>query len=295
MLRPHFPSPLIALLLVMTSWVLMSLGLALQMDTEGPTVAPDVGQLGIAMAIAFGLVASLAARRVPAPQPERLGLRGFDPNLLVALVLLVPFVVVASEIDNWIALAFPSGSPEDRAEAIEEFLANDTTLALAQRAIFLVGLQPVVVEWLMRGVVLQGAIAHLGRAGGLAFTALVGIGTISIGGSGSAASLLVLSVVAGVVLGAVRIASGSILAPILLHMAWNAVGIAATATAKTHPIPGFNAIEPGHTPALLLLVSIVCVGVALATVARAMSEQPVVLPIEEEPEPEEDEEGGGFF
>lgn len=279
MQRPHFPSPLVGAALVGIAWVLALFLFTLQLDPSHVERSFDIGVVGIAMTLAFGLVATLAARRVPEPQAPRLGLVGFDARLAPALALLLPYVIVASEVDNWIAHLIPPADPQAVRDAIEAARESDTTLAIVQRALFLVGIQPVVVEWLLRGVVQQGAIAYLGRAAGVIFTAIVGIGTINAGGT-TPLSWALLSVGSGALLGVVRVASGSLLAPILLHMGWNAIGVAAISLGDALPIPGFNQLDQSFTPPLLLLACTASAGLGFVLVARRLGAQPVVLPIE---------------
>ncbi len=66
---------------------------ALVIAVFGPE--PDMGAIGVGQALGLGMVATLAARNVPDPQRERLGLCGFDIALMPTLLLLLP-VVVAS-------------------------------------------------------------------------------------------------------------------------------------------------------------------------------------------------------
>ena len=292
MLRPHFPSPLAGVSLVVAAWRLTMMGIALQVGTTSAQQGMDLGGIGIAMAIALGLAATLAARRVPEPQALRLGLVGFSSRFVPMLLLLLPFVVVASEIDNWVAWFLPPTDLDELRKAVEEARANDTALSIAQRAIFLVGIQPVVVEWLLRGVVQQGAIAYLGRLSGVGFTAVVGLGTIALG-SGSMSSAL-LSVLAGALLGVVRVATGSLLAPIVLHMGWSALGVLAVTFADELPIPGLNQLDGSFTSPVLLLASVASVAFGLVLVARALPEQPVVIPVEPDREKDDDERGGWF-
>jgi membrane protease YdiL (CAAX protease family) len=296
MLRPHYPKPLHGLLLVLSATLISIFGVSMQMDPNEPNVMPDIGGVGVAFTIGFGLVGTLAAQRVPAPRPERLGLRGFDPAFVGVIIALLPFIMLTSEIDNWLALWFPMPEPEKVRELLDAALANQTALSIAQMAIYRIGLEPVVSEWLLRGVVLQGAIAYMGRTSGVLFTAIVGMGQLGLMQGTSVPSAMLLPIAGGIVLCLVRISSGSLLAPILLHMGWNAIVVGGMAAYDVMPIPGLTTPDT-FTPWVLLLVSVASVGLAYTGVMRGLSEQPVVLEIEEEPDPEEreDDEGGGFF
>ena len=121
--RPPFPSPTTALLLTFgASFAALVISVVIFEE-------PDVASLGIGEALGVGGVATLAARRVPEPQAERLGLRGFSPRLLPLLLCLVPFVFLASELDNWardLDAHLPSLVPEAALEAPENEESSDS-------------------------------------------------------------------------------------------------------------------------------------------------------------------------
>ena len=270
----HFPGPLAALLISLAAVFTAGIVIAL----FGPE--PDIGSLGVGEALGFGLVATLAAQRVPAPQRERLGLRGFESAFVPLLVLLLPVVIVQSELDNILRAVLPPVEVPEAARELEEGLAPVTTLDVIQQLIVMVGIAPVVEEWLYRGVIQQGLVARLGRLSGVLLTsALFALGHVSPAVSGThALSPLLNAFVLGGVLGTLRLASGSLLAPIVFAAAANAAILAAIGLDESLPIPGFNA--PGdHTPLNVLLPSVVAVCWALAIVARRASEAPVALPI----------------
>lgn len=291
----HYPGPLAAVIIVLGAWLLMGLGAAMQADLERGEL-PDIGALGVAQALGFGLAATLAARRVPGPQAERLGLLGFSLRYVPMLLLLIPMLFVMSELDNWVALLIPGADPESVAKQLEEFRGKQTLLSNLQMGIALIGIAPVVEEWLFRGVVLQGAVAHLGRTSGLVFTsALYALGNMTPMGT-SRASITLTAFLSGLVLGVVRLATGSLLATILVHAAWSAIGLVLIVFADEIPISGFNTLE-GHTPLWLIGPCLLAVAWSLSNAIRAMRERPAVLPIvEPEPDHEDDDEGpGGFF
>jgi len=289
----HFPGALSAFVITVAAIFLAAFVITLF------GLQPDIGALGVGEAIGLGLVGTLAARRVPPPQPERLGLRGFDPHLLGYLVLLLPIVILVSELDNVIRALVPLPLPPDTTEASEALEAAGAfpgSLSLydkVQTAIVVVGIAPVVEEWLFRGVIQQGVVAQLGRFQGvlLAAALFAVVHTAPSLGGQTLLSPLLGSLVLGLVFGALRLASGSILAPILLSAGINAVGLIALAFDQELPIAGFNA--PGsHTGFAVLAVSVTAVAFGLAPVLRGAREAPVVIPI---PEPQEEREGGGGF
>ena len=267
------PSPLGAGVLTLLGSVLSLFGWVL--------LAPDAGQslaLAIGLCLGFGGVGTLAARSVPSPADERIGLRGFSPRFLLPLALLLPSLVLASELDNYVRPLFPSLPLPNDAEA-----ANPEALRLAtlEFAIATALIRPVIEEFFFRGVIQQGAVAHLGAAGGVAYTAvLFGLATGGLElplGPDRAASAAAQAAFTGLLLGLVRHSSGSLLASVVAACAMESLGIASVVLlAEDVPIPGYNA--PGaHTPFAVLApcAAAVALGVWLAAMyGRAGSAGP---------------------
>jgi hypothetical protein len=119
-------------------------------------------------------------------------------------------------------------------------------------------------------VIQQGAVASLGAAGGVAYTAaLFGLATGGLElpfGPDRAASAAVQAAFAGLLLGLLRHASGSLLAAMVAACALESLGIASVAVfGDAFPIPGYNAPGP-HTPLAVLVpcAAAVALGVWLA-------------------------------
>jgi membrane protease YdiL (CAAX protease family) len=295
MLRPHYPTPIAALVLVLSAWLLSFFGVTLQIDPSETQQTIDPGLAGIAQALAFGLVASFAARRVPAPQALRLGLSPLALRYLPLVVMGAPFAIVASELDNWLTIPFPSADPEAVGRALEQ-ARELTPLAVAQAAIFRIGIEPVVTEFLFRGVIQQGLIAYVGRFTGVLITAALSMDLASaLATGGSPVSGLVLSLLLGLTLGYMRIGTGSLLAPILLRATWNGMALFGVVYAEQFPVPGFNTFGGDHTNPILLAACSACVVWAAIELLRALRFHPVVLPIADAPDPAEDAAGAGFF
>jgi hypothetical protein len=128
---------------------------------------------------------------------------------------------------------------------------------------------PLVEEWFFRGIVQQGMIATTGARLGLFWTALLfAIGHGAPGVSWQAwVAIVAQMLVLGLVLGFARHATGTILAPVLLHVGVNALGVLGLAAPHVLAIPGYNA--PGlHTPAIWLVPSVVAVAFGLGLLAR---------------------------
>lgn len=254
------PSPFGAVGLTAAAWLLFWLVVATAATSGLPTLGLALGTIA-----GFGGIGTLAARAVPAPAEQRLGLRGFPPRLLLMILLLVPAVLLVSELDNylagWLKTAASSGAAAPHAPA-----AGFPALGTLELALFTVGLRPVVEEFFFRGVLLQGLVSRLGAARGLLLTAgLFALVRASYGSADvyHAVSLGSAALIEGWLFGVVRLSSGSLLAPILLSALTAGAGTAAVLSTSVLPIAGFNA--PGaHTPVVWLAPAAVCVVAGLA-------------------------------
>jgi membrane protease YdiL (CAAX protease family) len=250
--------------------------------------------IGIGHAIAVGAIATLAAKRVAEPQADRIGLRGFDPHSLPILLCLVPAVLLASELDNFATEwstpqaeiterfeiespardEFETAAPEEAdpqtSETPEIDLDIDFDLSdpwtLAQALVIYVGIAPVIEEFFFRGVLQQGIIARLGLNRGVAFVAL--LYTLFHLPAMPVLSRFLLGVVSsfamGCLLGIARVATGSVLGPILLASSWAAIGILSMALEDRLPLPGMN-VDGTHLPISIAFASVALVAWALRT------------------------------
>lgn len=281
--RAPFPSPLTALMLTFGA-SLAALVIAVTFFEE-----PGVTALGIGEALGVGGVATLAARRVPEPQSVRLGLRGFSPRMLPMLLCLVPLVFLVSELDNWARdldahlptlvpeealVSDAPTSPEDAAadESSEQSVSGTDAPGdsadpldelprgweLAEIAIVSVGIAPVVEGFLFFGVILQGLVGILGRRRGLLLTGclyamihMVGQVGLDAGPARSLAGLVSL-VAMGATLGLCRLATGSVLAPIVVSTGFIGLQLLALAAPEVIAVPGYNVDLEAHTPLSVL-------------------------------------------
>jgi membrane protease YdiL (CAAX protease family) len=255
------PRPRAALALTALAWSVMVLVTVLTTPAEG-----GVFGLALGLLLGFGGAGTLAARSVPPPAERRIGLVGFAPRLLLPLVLLVPMVLLASELDNWIAASFFPA-----AETAAEGAARPDALATLEWVLFAVLLRPVLEEFFFRGVVQQGVVAALGPARGVLLTALLfSFVRTSVFGADAyhAVSLGAQELGTGLLLGFVRLGSGSILACVLLQTALEGAGVLSLVLRESLPIPGFNA-GGAHTPAEWLFPAALSVGLGIRLLARA--------------------------
>jgi len=239
-----------AAILTLLAWAIALFGWLLLLPDTGPAFS-----LAFGLCLGFGGVGAIAARSVPTPAEARLGLRGLAPRFLVPILLVLPAIVLASELDNLVRPLFPV-LPTPEAAEDTPLDPEAARLAALEFVITLVLLRPVVEEFFFRGVVQQGLMAALGPLAGVVQTALL-FGLASGGlalpyGPDRAASLGVQAAFLGLLLGLLRHTSGSLLAPILASVTMSAVGIFfAALLAERVPIPGFNA-GGGHTPLWIL-------------------------------------------
>jgi len=256
--------------------------------------------VGVGQAIGVGAVATIAARRVPEPQTERLGLRGFEPRMLPLILCLIPAVLVASELDN---IAWEL-SDHDAEAVAEELAASDAEsesgengalekaaeeprpslidfedpMSVMQATIVIVGISPVVEEFLFRGVIQQGLVARLGFVRGLSLVALLWtlLRPAPITDIPRLIAAGIASFLLGWGLGIVRIATGSVLASILLASSWSAIGLAALALEGRFDLVGMN-VEGSHLPIPILVASLALVawsGHTLYHEARIAADRP---------------------
>lgn len=279
---PPFPAPLTALGLSAAAFLVLGLVAA----------ALGGGAVGIAFgaALGYGGLGSLAARVVAPPADRRLGLTPFPPRAAIGVALLLPVVLVTSELDNWIRAAFAARSLAELGKP------EVPTLELVLVGVLLL---PVLQEFFFRGVLLQGCVAALGRARGVLAVAsfeVLSRMALALGPEaqvGHAVSATAQFLLLGTLLGFVRLATGSLLPSIALSVAIEAVGTAAGAFPDRVAIPGFNA-PGGATPLTVLAPAVAAVALGVRSLWRQLAAQPPLPPIPPA-RPEDDEEPGSLF
>ena len=218
-----------------------------------PTMDP-IASRALALALGFGAIGTLAATGVPAPHAEQVGLRGIDARSALAIVLLIPVALLSSEVDNWARALF------DAPPGFSEAAAAPRPPALwLQTLVVFVGIEPLLEEWFFRGILQQGSRERLGAWGAVVWCAFLFAVYAALGGAGSGAEVLAVgaqSLCLGLVFGYLRMATGSLLAPVLIHAAINGLAVVG---ASLLPIAGFTG--PGdHTPLTILLAAALSCG-----------------------------------
>ncbi|MCP3984291.1 MAG: CPBP family intramembrane metalloprotease [bacterium] len=270
-----FPSPGIATALTLGAYVVM-------IFVAAPLAAAGHGVAGLAagMVLGFGGVGSLAARRVPAPAELRLGLCGFQPRLLLLVLMLVPLTFWLSELENIVAIWLERPEP---ASAVDSSSGGGSGLRTLEIMLFAVLLRPVIEEFFFRGVIQQGAVAHLGARGGLVWsTVLFALARSLTGPTHEYAAIVIIaqSLFEGAALGGLRLATGSLLPGILLQGLMNGVGLVALSVADDFPIQGFTTFD-GHTNPALLAGSLLLIGWAALKMRRLHAGAPPLPPAPE--------------
>ncbi|MCA9503595.1 MAG: CPBP family intramembrane metalloprotease [Spirochaetaceae bacterium] len=137
----------------------------------------------------------------------------------------------------------------------------DDPWSLLQLLIVMVGIAPIVEEFFFRGVIQQGLIAVSGLHRGLLLTAL--LSTLARPVFVSDLARFLVAVVGffalAWLLGIVRLATRSVLGPMLLASSWAAIGLASLALEGRLDLPGMN-VDDSHLPILVTLVSAALVG-----------------------------------
>jgi len=261
-----FPTALGAVAVTGLAWALMVIVTGLAAPGVGITFA-----LALGSAAGLGGIGTVAARNVPPPTDRRLGLVGFAPELVLPVLLLVPHVLLVSELDNWVAAAFPppTAGTESADVPLDGLFAVELVLYLAL-------LRPVVEEFFFRGVVQQGTVETLGARRGVLLTALLFAlfrTTFGVSSLPQALSLVAQGFCEGLLLGGLRLASGSIAPGMILSMLAAGSGLFAIATQESLPIPGFND-GSGHTPLVWLVPAALSVAAGVAWLWRAHQRYP---------------------
>jgi len=152
---------------------------------------------------------------------------------------------------------------------------------LAEIAIVSVGIAPVVEGFLFFGVILQGLVSVLGRRRGLLLTGclyamihMVGQVGLDAGPARSLAGLVSL-VAMGATLGLCRLATGSVLAPIVLSTGFIGLQLLAVVAPDVIAVPGYNVDLDAHTPLSVLVPAVASVAFGAWWLSRQPGE---VLP-----------------
>jgi membrane protease YdiL (CAAX protease family) len=218
--------------------------------------ASPAAAFGIALLVSFGGAFAMAAPFIPDPPARSLGLRAPPLYAWLAVPLLLPTRLLASEVDN--VLRALGGLP----------LLPQTSedVRVAEWVLVELFVLPAVSELFYRGALQPRFTQAWGeRWGVLAMAALVGVASALLFDN-----LLIAgpTALAALVLGILRHCSGSILPGLVLGSLFGAVGL--LAIERVFGIPGFDDQTAAHTPLRWLVPAALLVAGGLA-LCRAAS------------------------
>lgn len=246
---------------LLAALVRMSQGLDLQ--DAAAAVQRDPTSLGLSQLLGFALTLAIARRlHAPGPRREVYALAPTSPSVVVifaglaGLALQLPL----AEIGNLVHALI--GRDLAHARAVHDLLRVDSAWDGFALTLALVVIAPITEELLFRGVLLRGLVRSYGERVGLLVCAVL-FGLLH----GRPAEALV-AFVAGLVLGALRLRTRSVLPCIALHVGVNALPV--LVPAELLPIPGVNVLgdEILHVPPLKVAAAAFVAGVALFLALR---------------------------
>lgn len=246
---------------LLAALVRMSQGLDLQ--DAAAAVQRDPTSLGLSQLLGFALTLAIARRlHAPGPPREVYALAPTSPSVVVifaglaGLALQLPL----AEIGNLVHALI--GRDLAHARAVHDLLRVDSAWDGFALTLALVVIAPITEELLFRGVLLRGLVRSYGERAGLLVSAVL-FGLLH----GRPAEAIV-AFVAGLVLGALRLRTRSVLPCIALHVGVNALPV--LVPAELLPIPGVNVLgdEILHVPPLKVAAAAIVAGVALFLALR---------------------------
>ena len=245
---------------LVAAFVRMSQGLDLQ--DAAAAVQRDPTSLGLSQLLGFALTLTIARRlHAPGPRREVFGLAPTPtPVVILAGLAGLALQLPLAEIGNVMHEVF--GRDVAHTRAVHDLLRVDSAWDGFSLTLALVVIAPVTEELLFRGVLLRGLAREYGERVGLLISAML-FGLLH----GRPAEAVV-AFVAGVVLGALRLRTRSILPSIALHVGVNALPV--LVPAELLAIPGVNVLgdEIFHVPPLKVAAAALVAGVALLLALR---------------------------
>jgi membrane protease YdiL (CAAX protease family) len=229
-----FPPPTQAFFLVAVALAVrvMAALLFTRLLPPGPSV------LGMSAIVGLGGAFAVGAAQLTGSAADHLGFRRPPALVTLAVPLLVPWVLLVSELDNFargVLPAFPE-PPSTGEPPSGPFWFAELALSLALAV-------PVCEELFFRGLLQPGLVTRLGRARGALLVA--GLGALVALPVLEPRSMLFAAALA-LPLCLLREAGGSLWPALALHACFGAVAVGAELGA--FGIPGFDDMSAGHTP-----------------------------------------------
>lgn len=245
---------------LVAAFVRMSQGLDLQ--DAAAAVQRDPTSLGLSQLLGFALALTVARRlHAPGPRREVFGLAP-TPTPVVILAGLggIALQLPLAEIGNVMHEVF--GRDLAHTRAVHDLLRVDSAWDGFSLTLALVVIAPVTEELLFRGVLLRGLAKEYGERLGLLVSAVL------FGLMHGRPAEAVVAFVAGLVLGALRLRTRSLLPCIALHVGVNALPV--LVPAELLAIPGVNVLgdEIFHVPPVKVAAAALVAGVAILLALR---------------------------
>ncbi|HUC44662.1 MAG TPA: type II CAAX endopeptidase family protein [Candidatus Sulfotelmatobacter sp.] len=231
---------------------------------------PASAALGLALVLTFLLMAALALSSVGPDWRFRFGLAPFSRRFVPAIVLVVPVCLVTLGLQAAIISTLARGRSLGVWEWHGPVLSSSSDLGLLTGLFVVVVLMPVSLEIFFRGLMQQGLVARLGvRWGVLAASVFYAAAVAGVHTDVKTFSAVFWStLVAGIVFGIMRQASGSLWAPAAAHVATSAVHAILKLAATVAPIPCIS--TPGRfVPAPIVGIAAACTAAGLGLVVWA--------------------------
>jgi membrane protease YdiL (CAAX protease family) len=229
--------------------------------------------------VSFGNAFAIAARRIPRPLAPALGLQAAPASAWLAPFLLLPALLLVSELDNLLVAFFPVTEPP----APEQ--PAPTALDIGVAAFVLVVIEPGATEWFFRGV-LQSQLALLwdGPRAVVATSllswafavlpqrVLTSLGILPTGNAELDLVRISIAVLGeAALLGIVRQSSGSLYPALLLAALFGATKLLSEEQALR--IPGFDDTSAAHTPASWLFPALILTAAGLGLCHRMAAQR----------------------
>jgi membrane protease YdiL (CAAX protease family) len=219
------------------------------------------GTAGIGAILGYGAAFALVARRLTDPPQVALGLVPARVGSVIVAALLIPSLLLTSEIENLFREIFPW--PEPTGDPPEPHAST-----AYQAAIVLIVVMPMVYELFFRGFLQPRLVRRLGSVRGVLLTAA--LNTLA-GMFLSAPSQIPAAFGRFLLLGVLRQCSGSVRPSIALHAMWGAITVGAYL--GLYGIAGFDDTSQPHTSAVWLLPAFVLTLLGLWQ-ARRVAQRP---------------------
>lgn len=212
-------------------------------------------RLGIAAILAYGGAFALATRRIHSAPAAALGFVPAPRLGWLAALLLVPSVMLVSELDNVVkaVLPFPESPQGQGASPPLE------GLLLAEWAVVLIAVFPVVEEIFFRGLLQPRMVEAWGRLRGVLVCSVLSGLAFTVGLMNPA--MFAIFAARGLMLGLLRESAGSLQPGLVLNIGFGVITV--LAMRELFGIPGFDDSRHAHTPLPWLMPAAVFTGIGL--------------------------------